>query len=244
MNEKFKQKVFKQVIDIWINPEIERRKKLGIIDNNFILSKAQIVFSLERGFSKIRINEEVKAIIELRVNRDIKKGEIVREKDVAQIKNIKLTDGDSNCGHITILRFKDKWIVSFDANYNKKIRKDYLGAAKEFYESAIENLHKKRLRVFYDNAYSSAELCAISILLSWSSKNIINNKKHYQRIEIFEDFTNSGNAKMVYSNLLKKLKGIRKSARYISNTDFKNENHEKIKFLLKEMIGFAKSFLK
>jgi hypothetical protein len=240
MNEEIGQKVFQQVMNIWIIPEIERRKNLGRIDKKFILRGAQIVFSLDWKFPKIRINEEVKAIIEGKPTRDIKKGEAVYEKDLEMIGNIKLTDDDSNCGHITVLRFKDSWIVSFDAHYNQKIRKEYLDASKDFYESAIENLNKKRLRVFYDNAFSSAELCAISILLSWSNKKIINNKRHNQRIEIFKS---SEGKKDDYSILLKKLNGIRKSARYLSNTSFKYENPERIKITLKEMINFAEKFL-
>ena len=127
-NEEIGQKVLQQVMEIWINPEIERRKKLGKIGDNFTLSKAQIVFSLISG-NKIRINNEVKAIAKCKAKKPIKKGDIIYESDVDNIENIKLTDDDFNCAHITLLRFKNNWVVSFDATYNKE-SKEHLHASK------------------------------------------------------------------------------------------------------------------
>jgi len=243
MDEEIKQRVFQQVIDIWINPEIERRRKLGIIKEGIVLSKIQIVFSLERGFNKVRFNEEVKAVAEVRVNNRIEKGEIVTEDDVDEVKNIKLTNDDKNCAHITLLKFKDKWIIAFDARYHQKLRVKYIEASKEFYDSAIDNLEKGRLKVFYDNAFSSAELCVISILLSWLKKGIIDNKKHHQRYNVFKNFTDLGNGKPAYSNVLKELDGIRKSARYLASDLYKQKDCDRISLTLKEMIDFAEKNL-
>lgn len=239
MDEEIGKKVFQQVIDLWVNPEIERRRKLGKIKDGFILSKIQVVFSLERGFNKIRFNDEVKAMAEAKAKRDIKKGQIVTEENVEEIKNIKLTDDDKNCAHITLLKFRGKWIIAFDARYHQKLRKEYLEASKEFYETAIDSLEKKRLRAFYDNAFSSAELCVISILLGWLKKDIIDNKKHHQRYEVFKNFTSLGNGKAVYSDTLKELNGIRKSARYLASNDYLQRDFNKISSTLKELIDFA-----
>lgn len=243
MNEEIGQKVFQQVIDFWINPEIERRKKLGII-KDIILSKIQIVFSLEKGFTKVRFNDEVKAIAEVKANKRIAKGEIVTEDDVDAIKNIKLTNDDRNCAHITLLKFRNNWIIAFDARYHQKLRADYIEASKEFYNSAMDNFEKGRLRAFYDNAFSSAELCVISILLSWLKKDIIDNKKHHQRYSIFKNFTDLGNGKLVYSAVLKELSGIRKSARYLASNIYKQKDHDKIYSTLKELINFAEVSIK
>ena len=242
--EEIGQKVLQQVIDLWINPEVERRRALGIMKEGTILSKIQIVFSLERGFNKIRFNEEVKAVVEARASRDLKKGQIVTEDDVSEIKNIRLTDGDKNCAHITLLRFKNKWVIAFDARYHQKLRQDYIEASKEFYDCAINSLSEGKLRVFYDCSFSSAELCVISILLGWLKKDIIDNKKHHQRYNLFEGFTSLGNGKTAYSDTLKKLDGIRSSARYLSNDLYKKEDAKKIASTLKEMIDFAEKMAK
>ena len=47
MDEEIQQRVFQQVMDIFIIPEIEKRRAYGKVKENFILSKAQIVFSLD-----------------------------------------------------------------------------------------------------------------------------------------------------------------------------------------------------
>lgn len=244
MDEEIGQKVFQQVIDIWVNPEIEKRKKLGKIKDGFILSKIQIVFSLEKGYNKIRFNDEVKAIAEVKVNRKIEKGEIVSENDTYEIKNIKLSDDDKNCAHITLLKFKDKWIIAFDSRYHQKLRAEYIKASKEFYDGAIDNLEKGRLRVFYDNAFSSAELCVISILLGWLKKDIIDNKNHHQRYNIFKSFIDVRNGRAAYSDTLKELDGIRKSARYLASNIYEQKDSYKISSTLKEMIDFAEKSIK
>ena len=244
MDDEIKQRVFQQVIDLWVNPEIERRKKLGKIKEGLVLSKIQIVFSLERGHNKVRFNEEVKAIVEAKANRRIEKGERVTEDDMDEIKSIRLSDDDKNCAHITLLRFKDNWIIAFDARYHQKLRAGYLEASKEFYESAIDNLEKGRLRAFYDNAFSSAELCVVSILLGWLKKDIIDDKKHHQRYSVFKNFTDLGNGKAAYSDTLKELDGIRKSARYLASNIYEQKDSYKISSTLKDMINFAEKSIK
>jgi len=178
MDEEIGQKIFQQTLDIWIIPEIERRKKRGVVDDKFVVSKAQIIFSLDKGFNEVRLNEEVKAIIEGKATRDIKKGETIYEKDLENIENIKLSDEDFNCAHITLLLFKGKWIISFDFRYNKEIIREHIEASKEFYESAIENLNKERLRPFYEDAFGAAELSAKGILLSLPDEKILHGRNH------------------------------------------------------------------
>lgn len=239
MNEEIGKKVFQQVMDIWINPEIERRKKLGKIDNSFILFKAQIVFSLDNGKNYVRLNNEVKAIAKCKVNKNKNKGEMVYEKDVDNIEKIELTDTDINCAHITLLLFKNNWIISFDSRYNKERAKEHIEASKEFYESAVDNLNKNRLRPFFEDAFACAELSAKSILLQFPDKKILHGRNHKNRIFKFENWAKLGNVKIEFSTTLSKLDSLRDSARYLHSNDFKNENPKEIISLLKEMINFA-----
>ena len=173
MNEEIKQKVFQQVMDIFVSPEIERRRKERRIKDGTIISKIQIVFSLKNGRNEVRLNEEVKAVARVKASKSINKGDIVYENDLDNIQSIELTDEDSNCAHITLLLFKNNWIISFDFRYNKDISREHIEASKEFYESAKNNLEYERLRPFFENAFSSAELSAKSILLSLPDKKIL-----------------------------------------------------------------------
>ena len=239
MDEEIRQRVFQQMLDIWIIPEIEKRKKQGQVSDKFVLSQAQIIFSLDKGFNKIRINEEVKAIVEGKATRDIKKGEVVYENDLEDINNVKLTDEDSNCAHITLLFFKGRWIISFDFRYNKEIIKEHIKASKEFYQSAIENLNNGRLRPFYEDSFGAAELSAKSILLAVPDEKILYGRNHLDKIIKLRNWAELGNVKMDFSTTLSKLKFLRDSARYLNSDAFKNENPNEFVPIIKEMIDFA-----
>ena len=244
IDKETKQKVFQQVMDIFITPEIERRRKEGSIKDGTIITKMQIVFSLDTGKNEVRLNDEVKAIVKAKANKPIQKREIVYETDISAIEDIELTDEDLNCVHITLLLFKDNWTISFDFRYNKERVKVHIEASKEFYESAINSLDNQRLRPFYENAFATAELSAISVLLTLPSKEILECRNHKKRLSQFKNWADLGNVKMEFSTTLSGLSKLRDSARYLHSDKFKEENPNKIKSILKEMIDFAEESIK
>lgn len=244
MDDEIKQKVFQQVMDIFIIPEIERRREERKIKDGTIISKMQIVFSLDKGKNEIRLNEEVKAIVKGKVNRNIRKGETVYEKDIDYIEGVELTDEDINCGHITLLLFKNSWIVFFDARYNKEKVRNHINASKEFYETAIDSLDKNRIRAFYEAAFASAELSAISVLSTLPNKEILECRYHKKRLSQFKDWANLGNVKMEFSTTLSKLSELRDSARYLHSDKYKEEDPNKIKDIIRDMIKFAEDSIK
>jgi len=237
MESEISKKVFDQVMSLWILPEIERRKKENIIKEGFMLSKAQILFSHYRSYPKIRLNQQVKAIAKGKANRDIEKGEIVYEKDIQDIENIQLTEQDPNYSHITLLLFKGKWFISFDFRYNKKRVKERLDASKEFLESARENINKNRLRPFFENSFACAELLTEALLIQLFQQELLrSHKKRFNKIKAWAEL---GNVKEEYSDKLKKLWDLRGSARYMSSTEFKNENPKEYLDTLDEMYNFV-----
>jgi len=243
MDEEIGQKVFQQTMDIWVTPEIERRKSSKNIGDNFLLSKAQIIFSLYGG-NKVRLNDEVQAIITCKINKSKNKGEEVYDNDIDDIQKIELTDKDPNCAHITLLLFKNKWIIFFDSRYNKEIIQEHIKASKEFFESAKDNLTKNRLRPFFENAFASAELSAKSILLMLPNKKILEGRNHKNRLSEFDNWANLGNVKINFSTTLSKLDSLRDSARYLHSENFKKENPNEIIENLSEMIKSAEESLK
>jgi len=60
IDKETKQKVFQQVMDIFITPEIERRRKEGSIKDGTIITKMQIVFSLDTGKNEVRLYKKEK----------------------------------------------------------------------------------------------------------------------------------------------------------------------------------------
>jgi len=202
-----------------------------------ILRAAQIIFSHNYHFPKIRLNQQVKAIAKSKAKRDIEKGEIIYEKDVDNIEDIQLTDQDPNCAHITLLLFKGEWFVSFDFRYNKEMVKERLEAAKEFLESARENYEKDRLRPFYENSFACAELLTEALLIQFFKKSTL--KSHEQRIEGMKGWAELGNVKEEFSDKLSKLEWLRDSARYLSSTEFKKENPKEYLDAIDDMYDFV-----
>ena len=238
IDEETKQRIFQQVMDIFIIPEIKRRRNIEET-KPFVLSSAQIVFSLKDGKNTTRLNEEVKAVANIKLNTSKIKGEPVYDNEVDYVEGIQLTDEDVNCAHITLLLIKNSWIISFDFRYNKELAKEHLEASKDFYESAKSNLENNRIRPFFEDAFASAELSAKSILLLLPDKEILEGKNHEDRIKKFSNWAELGNVNIDFSTTLSKLKSLRSSARYLSSDDYKNENPLEIINILNEMINFS-----
>jgi hypothetical protein len=135
LDEESAKNLWNHVNEIWINPEIERRKKVGSIPADFRVYAAQIMSFTDGRDNEIRLNEEVKAILIAIASRTLKPNEQFNLEDgISEIKNIELPeDDDPNAGHLTILKFKGKWTLVFDFRYNKKMARERLAAAGQFY---------------------------------------------------------------------------------------------------------------
>lgn len=239
MDSEITDRIFQQVMSLWIKPEINKRKSLKRLPKNFNLRAAQIIFSLDRGWNKVRLNNEIKAEANLKLRVSKNKGDPIYEHEVENIQSIELTNKDPNCAHITLLKIRGKWIISFDFRYNKKRVLEHIERAKEFFDSAKENISNKRFGPFFENAFACAELLAKSILLQLPDKKMLHEKDHNLIIEKFKNFVVLGNVKIEHSNVLEKLKKLRSSARYVCSTDFKREDTNEIIKNLEEMMEIA-----
>ena len=238
MESEIGNRIFQQVMELWVLPEIEKRKSLKKISPNFNLRSIQIIFSHDKPINEIRLNEEVKAIMKIRANRDIEKGEPIFEKDIDDIEDVTLTNQDSNCAHITLLLFKAKWHISFDFRYNKDEAKKHLEAAKEFLDSVKDDYKNNRLRPFFESSFDCAELLTKALLMQFFKISILNN--HDNRLNRIKEWAELGNVKEDFSNKIHKLKRVRYSARYLYTDEFKQENPKEYLDYLEEMYDFVK----
>lgn len=239
INDEFVRRLVDQAITLWIKPEIEKRKKEGTLPANFELKMAQVLFL---GYAKmeVKLNEEVKAVMKIKSNRIVKQGDAIYFSDLEKVESVDVSEFYPDAGHITILFYTDHMVFSFDTRYNKRKISQVLNAAKEFYESTSDNLSKKRLRPFFDDAFSCVELCATAILLIVPDDLLLSFKGgHPHRYKRLIGWTELGNSKPEYLSLFEKLKDCRSSARYLEGDKFQKENPEDILKILKEMLDFA-----
>jgi HEPN domain-containing protein len=177
-DEEFGEATVRQAMDLWINPEIERRKALGTLPVPFVLTKAQLVINVGAQSPSIRLNDEVRGILLASFVRPIGAGEPVTEADIDEIRDVHLTDDDGNAGHMTLLALQGSWFLAFDFRYNRKRIAATVGAADEFLLTAQEALEAGRLRAAVDNLFSATELGAKAILLSMPDDRVLTSKSH------------------------------------------------------------------
>jgi uncharacterized protein (UPF0332 family) len=233
LNQEEIKRAFDQAMDIWIKPEIENRKKKGWLKDSFELKRAQVIFTPGQK-AKIKFNEDIEIIAKSRLNRSVIKGEEIKVSDINSVEEF-IVDCPPNSGHITIFRFLDSWIFIFSARYNKKKIKDFTVASREFYESAKDNLEKKRLRPFFEDCWASAELSSACHFLSLGQEY----SAHRGNLEKFKNWAELGNVKKQYSDMLYKLNDLRKSARYMHTDEFKKEKPKIFLEVIEKMLDEA-----
>jgi HEPN domain-containing protein len=241
VEEETGQRVFQQTMDLWINPEIKRRKDTGSLSPDFMMRSAQIIFPVNRPLT-VRLNGEVKAILSSKAKRNIQKDEVVYEADIDSIEEVSLTEEDKDCGHITIILFKSRWVIAFDFNYIEKLplRKrilEHVEVAKEFLDSARDNLRSNRLNPFYEECFAVAELSTKAILINFVDEQNLRHHKSKQR-EI-RNLANLGKIKMEFSDILKELYDLRESTRYVTGDSPKGKAPQTYLKLVEEMLDFA-----
>jgi hypothetical protein len=126
------QALMQQALDLWINPEIERRREAGHLPDDVVLSRAQIIMNVDADSPDVRFNEEIKAVTQFRAARAVDEGELITESDVSDIVDIEHTDHDPNAGHLTMITFKGRWFFAFDFRYNAARDVVMIDAAREF----------------------------------------------------------------------------------------------------------------
>lgn len=236
-SHEFGKNFFQNIMTNWIEPEIEQRRINGRLPTDFQFKAAQIVFS-PQGKVDVRLNQEVRGSFLATVSGPKNRGENVLASEIVEVKKFILDGLDENCAHITMIPGQNGWVTYYDFTYYKAIIKDYLDAADEFLQSAENCLNDKRLRPFFDNAYSCCELLATASLIGHLFVSPTN-KQHDTKIEKFDKWAELGNTKKEYAQLLKRLKGLRPSSRYLTSSEYL---HEDAATILKTLKGMAREF--
>lgn len=242
----FSQTVYDQFINLFVLPEIQRRKQQGELKGSFDLKAAQILFFGDGRKPIVRINSEVKAIATVKKKAGISRqaGELVYEHELEAINGIKLTEEeDPNCGHAILLRLNNIWYIFFDFRYNKAHSLKCLETAREFYEIAKFAFKQKHLKPFADNLFSAAELIVKSTLLSFPNPKFVKKTSHTDIQMKYNRFAKLGNVKSTYRETFNKLSGLRIDARYLKKEiTVTEEEGQKLLDIVKEMLenGFTR----
>lgn len=214
----FGRELTKNLLRLFIVPEMNRREAAGELPADFTLYAGQIL--MEPGMPhEIRLNEEVRGVFVLRADSSIEEGTDVSVADfatiAADVHNFVLEHHDRpNCGHMTMILNGSQWFITFDLRYNAARIADHLAAIKEFLHSAEENLRQERLRAFANDLFIAVELMAKSRLMVHPDERLLISRKHTFTISEFNRFAKQGNADKRFASLLNDLAALRNDARY------------------------------
>lgn len=212
-------RVMQQAFDLWINPEIERRRAAGRLPEDFALYAAQVVMDLDSELPQVRLNGEVKAVMSAPASRPVELGEELSPAEFGPIESIELTDADPNAAHLTMICHHGVWALVFDFRYNAARVTQVLRVAREFLDTAGFALEKGYLRAFVDNVFSAVELLAKGRLLLLPDRSILQGKRHSLVQGRYNWFGGKlGNVDPRYVRLLNQLERLRTPARYPPST--------------------------
>ncbi len=217
-NDEFGSKVFEQFMELFVLPEVKRKQESGELEKPLDLHRAQIVFFPDGRQQQVRINSEVKGVAEVQLKPEFSKeaGEDVFQHELECIRSIDLSEEDDpDCGHVTLLRYGDRWSIAFDFRYNKVLSKKHIKNAKEFYDAARFSFEKKHWSPCVDNLFSAAELLAKSILLSAPDPEFREKATHKVIKSRYNQEYQLGNLEGRHRAAFNKLSKLRVGARYL-----------------------------
>lgn len=230
--------VFQQALDLWINPELERRKEAGTLTPDFQLQIAQIVMNVDKPV-EVRLNGQVRATMKVRVVKPVNKGDPVFSNDFDEVQSIELTDHDPNAAHLTVFNHNGNWVLFFDFHYNTQRIREHLKVAKEFLETAEDCLTKNRYRAFHENLFAATELCAKSWLLSMPMPELLNSRKHSLIQTRINSHSKLGNVQSKHAKVFNQLSESRAFARYLNGAfDPSDEKCQEQLAATKELFSF------
>jgi len=239
-NGSFSQTVLNQFLDLFVIPEMRRREETGKLTKPFELRAAQIIFFPDGKKPEIRINSEVRAIGKMKLKSGVSKnkGDPVFENEVEGLNQIYLTDSeDPDCGHATIVRWSNTWVMAFDFRYNKGLALRHIDIAKQFCKAAESSFNLENWAACIDNLFSAAELAAKATLLLMPDPKFRKRATHGGIHLRYNRFADLGNVEPRYREALNTLFGLRSRARYVQgNVKFSETEIRTLLDTVKEMI--------
>lgn len=218
--------------EIWINPEIERRKKEGKISDKFMLHKVQVVIPPGK-VPFVNLNEEVQAEISFELKDPTSKqpGEPIYPKELGERPIIILKDLDPNYGHVTIIPYKSGKLIKVDFRTNKQVNSDRQRKAEDHLTKAVDFFNSNE--EYFINVKEAIRLSVISQMCTHFGEERVLDKPLDDVIHNYFEFIDLGNYKPEFKDLINKLfiLGVQNGSK---------EEKEKILQTTKDLLEYTK----
>ena len=172
-------RTLQQIMEMYIIPDIERRKSIGEIpgDKKYELHQAQVLFSSD-GSKIVRLNSEVKILAKAKINKSINKGGTLYERDVDKIVSLELLPEEKDFGHFTFIKFKGAWVIAFSFIYDVSKATKLFEKGMEFVQTAKFCLRNNKWGAFSANLFYALENLVRARLYLFPNQEIRKSCKH------------------------------------------------------------------
>lgn len=211
-DDELARRFFEQVFDLWINPEIERRRAAGQPAPDPLIV-VFITFPVGAP-PKVEFNDECNAKVHLKVRpgTTVAEGQGIPYKDVVGIGRAEPVD--ENAGYVFMMHLIDNsWASAFDFRRGKQDARGLLLKAVQFHRSAEHGLAQvpALAAAAADQLFSAAELAAHAYLATGSGNTSRNHKGVHSDFNINAKL---GNVPSEHTKAYNKLFRARPDARY------------------------------
>ena len=165
-----------QMMEMCFNPELEKRKAAGSIDETFSLTAAQLYLP-EEGENVVRFNDEVRGYANLKLSRPVEKGEPVTMSDFEGFERYELLAEELNGGHFTMFAMPDGFIFDFNFLRGRAKAFSLIDLSAQYMDAAEGAAAKKHVGPCLDNLFSACELLAKASCILHTLKGA-ESKKH------------------------------------------------------------------
>jgi uncharacterized protein (UPF0332 family) len=142
-NSEMAERMFEQLVDLWVKPEIDRRVAEGRIVTPLGLYRIQVLMPIN-GENIVRFNDEVHFEVEAKVKpgTKLKPGDIFDFTEVEDVKFHKLLPEDEDYGHITAWAINGTWSIYFSFIYQRTKSRDLLRLGMDYIKSAESDIRR------------------------------------------------------------------------------------------------------
>lgn len=158
-------RVLEQAFELWINPELARRKASGVLPDDFALWGAQRIQPPE-GPVIIRINDEIRGVASVKAKRAVEKGDDVVLGDFEGLEDFDLPFDELDSGHWTVLWTGERWFTSFNFMTQRNRCLLLLDKAEHFLVASRRAEADGHAAVAVDTLFSACELASKAHLVS------------------------------------------------------------------------------
>lgn len=210
-------KFLKNLMDLFVWPEVARRQAAGQLPTPFGLERFQILMWADEGRKpQVFLNKEVEIVAHVKLTTP----DSIAADGSFPLAAIERVNGitpvnEPNAAHATFFQLNGSYHLVCDFTYNRARATDHLKRAEEFLAGAQSEIDARRLSTCVELLWSCAELAAIAILLTVPDPDMLAKKSQNHRVRR-EKFEAHGKLNFPdHATLFKTTEAHRVPARYL-----------------------------